>query len=131
MDGHAEAEPCTRERAWFRSATSMDGLAQVHGWTFRSAWFRFRRCMDGLSKRDPRAKMTHSAPRGMADVTADSHAYFSTNVASGLGEAIGTAGEPMRKTMSSWRQENHRGVVVGKGEAQLAVVATNEALPMP
>ena len=52
MDGNAKAEPCTRERAGFRSATSMDGLAQVHGWTFRSAWFRFRRCMDGLKKPD-------------------------------------------------------------------------------
>ena len=65
MDGSAETEPCTRELAWFHSATSMDGLAQVHGWTFRSAWFRFRHCMDGLSKRDPRARMTHPAPRRM------------------------------------------------------------------
>ena len=48
MDGHAEAELCTRELAWLDFATSMDGLAQVHGWTFRSAWFRFCHCMDGV-----------------------------------------------------------------------------------
>ena len=66
MDGNAEAEPCTRELAWFHSATCMDGLAQVHGWTFRSAWLRFRRCMDGLSKRDLGAEKTHPRPTALA-----------------------------------------------------------------
>ena len=50
MDGNARAEPCTRESAWFRSATCMVGLAQVHGSARRSAWFRFCRCMDGLKR---------------------------------------------------------------------------------
>ena len=63
MDGHAEAEPCTRERAWLDFATSMDGLAQVHGWTFRSAWLRFRRSMDGLKNHDSRNKMSHQIDR--------------------------------------------------------------------
>ena len=58
MDGNARAEPCTRESAWFRSATCMVGLAQVHGSARRSAWLRFRRCMVGLSKRGLRTKMT-------------------------------------------------------------------------
>ena len=58
MDGNAQAEPCTRKLAWFRSATCMVGLTQVHGWTFRSAWFRFRRCMDGLENRNRRDKMS-------------------------------------------------------------------------
>ena len=68
MDGHAEAEPCTRERAWLDFATSMDGLAQVHGWTSRSAWFRFRRCMDGLKNRDLRNKMSRLIDRRVSEI---------------------------------------------------------------
>ena len=52
MDGNARAEPCTRESAWFRSATCMVGLRNLHGSALRSAWFSFCRCMDGLKKPD-------------------------------------------------------------------------------
>ena len=50
MDGNAQAEPCTRKLAWFRSATCMVGLHNLHGSARRSAWFSFRRCMVGLKK---------------------------------------------------------------------------------
>lgn len=76
MDGHAEAEPCTRERAWLDVATSMDGLAQVHGWTFRSAWFRFRRCMDGLKNRNLRDKMSRTSGN---NVFYEDDAWFISN----------------------------------------------------
>ena len=45
MDGNAEAEPCTRKLAWFRSATCMVGLRNLHGSARRSAWFDFSKCM--------------------------------------------------------------------------------------
>ena len=50
MDGNAQAEPCTRKSAWFRSATCMVPFGNLHGWTSQLAWFRFCRCMDGLKK---------------------------------------------------------------------------------
>ena len=50
MDGNAQAQPCTRKLAWFRSATCMVGLRNLHGSARRSAWFRFQRCMVGLKR---------------------------------------------------------------------------------
>ena len=49
MDGNAQAEPCTRKLAWFRSATCMVGLRNLHGSARRSAWLDFPKCMVQLS----------------------------------------------------------------------------------
>ena len=63
MDGNAQAEPCTRKSAWFRSATCMVGLRNLHGSARRSAWFRFRRCMNGLKNHNLRDKMSRPFDR--------------------------------------------------------------------